>query len=38
MRRLAQHAFEWVLPGHGQRVQLPQDQMSAEMKKLIDRM
>src|SRR5262245_7979669 len=27
MLRLADHRFEWVLPGHGQRVHLPAEQM-----------
>ncbi len=31
MARLAEYRFEWVLPGHGQRVQLP----AAEMKRQI---
>lgn len=38
MRRLAQYRFEWVLPGHGQRVQLTHDEMSAATRRLIERM
>jgi glyoxylase-like metal-dependent hydrolase (beta-lactamase superfamily II)/ferredoxin len=35
MRRLADFDFEWVLPGHGQRVHLPYQQMRRHMKKLV---
>ncbi|MEX1230411.1 MAG: hypothetical protein WEB58_09230 [Planctomycetaceae bacterium] len=38
MQRLAQHRFEWILPGHGQRVQLSADRMAAEMDALVERM
>jgi glyoxylase-like metal-dependent hydrolase (beta-lactamase superfamily II)/ferredoxin len=38
MRRLAEHRFEWVLPGHGQRVQLPADEMHEQMVALVERM
>jgi glyoxylase-like metal-dependent hydrolase (beta-lactamase superfamily II)/ferredoxin len=38
MRRLAQHRFEWALPGHGQRVRLPQDEMQQQMIELVGRM
>jgi len=38
MRRLAQFNFEWVLPGHGQRVHLPAPAMSLQMRDLIERM
>lgn len=38
MRRLAQFHFEWVLPGHGQRVQLPAETMAQHMQELVDRM
>lgn len=31
MRRLADYRFEWVLPGHGQKVYLPEDEMRAEI-------
>ncbi len=34
MARLAEYQFEWVLPGHGQRMQLPADKMRQEIKKL----
>ena len=34
MRRLAAYRFEWVLPGHGQRVRLP----AAEMRQKIERL
>ena len=32
MRRLLQHHFEWVLPGHGERVHLPPDRMHTELE------
>jgi glyoxylase-like metal-dependent hydrolase (beta-lactamase superfamily II)/ferredoxin len=38
MRRLAEFRFEWVLPGHGQRVRLPQDEMRRQMEELVVRM
>ncbi|OAI54881.1 MBL fold metallo-hydrolase [Planctomycetaceae bacterium SCGC AG-212-F19] len=34
MRRLAEYRFEWVLPGHGQRVRLPAEQMREHMERL----
>lgn len=34
-RRLAGFDFEWVLPGHGRRVQLPRARMREEMGRLI---
>lgn len=38
MRRLADYRFEWVLPGHGQRVRLPAAEMRAEILRLADSM
>lgn len=38
MRRLAQYSFDWVLPGHGQRVQLPAEEMQRQMQELVVRM
>jgi glyoxylase-like metal-dependent hydrolase (beta-lactamase superfamily II)/ferredoxin len=38
MARLAAHDFEWVLPGHGQRVHLPRDEMRRHMADLVARM
>lgn len=38
MARLAGYSFEWVLPGHGQRVNLPADQMRDQMKRLVREM
>jgi 4Fe-4S single cluster domain of Ferredoxin I len=38
MRRLAEFAFEWVLPGHGQRVHLPREEMRRQMQELVERM
>jgi hypothetical protein len=38
MARLANYRFEWVLPGHGQRVHLPADERRAEVLRLADMM
>jgi glyoxylase-like metal-dependent hydrolase (beta-lactamase superfamily II)/ferredoxin len=38
MRRLADYRFEWVLPGHGQRVRLPADEMRAQVLRLAESM
>jgi glyoxylase-like metal-dependent hydrolase (beta-lactamase superfamily II)/ferredoxin len=38
MARLAEFPFEWVLPGHGQRVRLPFAAMSQQMHALVVRM
>jgi glyoxylase-like metal-dependent hydrolase (beta-lactamase superfamily II) len=38
MRRLAAFSFEWVLPGHGQRVHLPRREMRKQMQELVTRM
>lgn len=38
MRSLLEYRFEWVLPGHGQRLKLPADRMHAELARLIERM
>ena len=37
MRRLAAYRFAWVLPGHGQRVQLPIAEMQVQMNALVAR-
>jgi len=37
VRRLLDYSFEWVLPGHGQRVQLPPDQMRSHLANLLAR-
>jgi glyoxylase-like metal-dependent hydrolase (beta-lactamase superfamily II)/ferredoxin len=34
MERLSAYSFEWVLPGHGQRVHLPADEMRRQLKDL----
>jgi glyoxylase-like metal-dependent hydrolase (beta-lactamase superfamily II)/ferredoxin len=34
MERLAGYRFEWVLPGHGQRVHLPGDEMQQQVQRL----
>src|SRR5215469_2616 len=31
VRLLQEHSFEWVLPGHGQRVRLPRDEMRRQV-------
>ena len=38
MRRLADYRFEWVLPGHGQRVQLPAGEMREQILRLAEAM
>ena len=38
MERLADYRFEWVLPGHGQRVRLPAAEMRAEVLRLAEAM
>ncbi len=37
VERLLHYSFEWVLPGHGQRVHLPQNVMQRELRDLISR-
>ncbi|HET6328155.1 MAG TPA: MBL fold metallo-hydrolase [Planctomycetaceae bacterium] len=38
MRRLASYRFDWVLPGHGQRVHLPAAEMHRQLLDLVARM
>jgi len=38
MQRLTQYHFEWVLPGHGQRVCLPREDMRKQLVELVKRM
>jgi glyoxylase-like metal-dependent hydrolase (beta-lactamase superfamily II)/ferredoxin len=38
MRRLLEQRFAWVLPGHGDRVQLPRAEMRAQLEQLVARM
>jgi glyoxylase-like metal-dependent hydrolase (beta-lactamase superfamily II)/ferredoxin len=38
IQRLTQYRFEWVLPGHGQRVHLPQAEMKTQLAALANRM
>lgn len=38
MEKLTRHSFEWVLPGHGQRVHLPADAMQRHLWDLVKRM
>jgi glyoxylase-like metal-dependent hydrolase (beta-lactamase superfamily II)/ferredoxin len=38
MEKLLNYEFEWVLPGHGQKVQLPREQMRRELSALVERM
>jgi glyoxylase-like metal-dependent hydrolase (beta-lactamase superfamily II)/ferredoxin len=38
MRRLADYRFEWVLPGHGQKVHLPANEMRAQILHLAETM
>jgi glyoxylase-like metal-dependent hydrolase (beta-lactamase superfamily II) len=38
MARLLEFDFEWVLPGHGQRVRLPAEVMKRQLQALVERM
>ena len=38
MQRLTLYRFEWVLPGHGQRVDLPREEMQRQLVDLVERM
>ena len=38
MERLADYSFEWVLPGHGQRMKLPRERMKTQLDFLISGM
>ena len=38
MMRLADYHFEWVLPGHGQKVHLPADEMRQQVRRLVESM
>ncbi len=38
MERLMRFDFEWILPGHGQRIQLPKAGMKKELEALVHRM
>ena len=38
MKRLAEFRFEWVLPGHGQKVHLPADEMRKQVLRLAEAM
>jgi glyoxylase-like metal-dependent hydrolase (beta-lactamase superfamily II)/ferredoxin len=38
MARLAEYSFDWVLPGHGQRVHLPAEEMRRQMRRLVQSM
>ena len=38
MARLIDYRFEWVLPGHGQRVKLPAERMHSELERLVAKM
>lgn len=35
MRKLLDHDFDWVLPGHGRRVHLPRDERRPQLERLI---
>ena len=37
LAKLQSYCFEWVLPGHGQRVRLSREEMNGEMARLVDR-
>ena len=38
IEKLVSHDFEWVLPGHGQRVRLPRDEMKRQINTLVRRL
>jgi glyoxylase-like metal-dependent hydrolase (beta-lactamase superfamily II)/ferredoxin len=38
MRRLLAYRFDWLLPGHGQRVHLPPEEMCRQLEELVNRM
>jgi hypothetical protein len=38
MQRLLDYTFEWVLPGHGNWLHLPPEQMHAALRQLVERM
>jgi hypothetical protein len=38
MAKLLDYRFEWVLPGHGQRVQLAPEEMRRQLAALVQRM
>jgi hypothetical protein len=38
MERLLRFNFEWVLPGHGQRIKLTAAEMRSELEALVNRM
>jgi hypothetical protein len=38
MRGLADFRFEWVLPGHGQKVHLPAGEMREQILRLVETM
>lgn len=38
MARLLDYRFDWVLPGHGQRVNLPATEMRRQLSELVERM
>jgi glyoxylase-like metal-dependent hydrolase (beta-lactamase superfamily II) len=38
MARLIKEEFEWVLPGHGDRVHLPREQMKEALQMLVKEM
>jgi glyoxylase-like metal-dependent hydrolase (beta-lactamase superfamily II) len=35
VRLLQRYSFEWVLPGHGQRVTFPRDEMRRQLGRLV---
>jgi len=38
MKKLHEYDFTWVVPGHGERIKLPQDEMKWQLSQLIARM
>jgi hypothetical protein len=35
MERLAAYDFDWVIPGHGERIHLPKEEMKSDLEKLL---
>jgi glyoxylase-like metal-dependent hydrolase (beta-lactamase superfamily II) len=38
MKKLLDYDFEWVLPGHGERIHLSSEQVEADLHALVERM
>jgi len=36
VRKLARYGFEWVLPGHGERIHFPREEMARQMARVVE--